>query len=280
MISSQIHKAIGMQHPPVAVLWSDNKPEKAMQFAKGKWGCIMWLIAAAAAKGKSAVCDRETFGCFGGGVGVGFGNQYLNFPGGEACFCHFLSIGNDAWEPGREAAAQVKPYMREEAFDHFLHGERYIKSPELVKRFIDCLPITDIPAKYVVFKSLFELEGDREDPKIVIFFANPNQLSALTILANYGRGDNQNVIMPYAAGCQTACLYPFQEAAAEKPRAVVGLTDLSARLAVKKQLGDNLLTFAVPFTMFKEMEANVQGSFLERGLWQALKGEKKEDGDV
>jgi len=29
-----------------------------------------------AAKGKAAVADIKTFGCFGGGVGLGFGNQY------------------------------------------------------------------------------------------------------------------------------------------------------------------------------------------------------------
>jgi hypothetical protein len=271
MISSKIHQAVAMRHPPVAVLWSDEKPDPAMQFSPGRWGCIMWLITAAA-KGKRAVCDRETFGCFGGGVGVGFGNQYLNFPGGEACFCHFLSIGNYSWEQGRKAADKVKPFLRKEAYDHFAHGERYLKSPELVKRFIDKLPITDIPARYVIFKSLFDVLDDENPPKAIIFFADPNELSALTILANYGRGDNENVIMPYAAGCQTACLYPFREAESEKPRAVVGLTDLSARVAVRKQLGDNLMTFAVPFALFQEMEANVEGSFLERGPWKALKG--------
>jgi hypothetical protein len=39
-------------------------------------------MLASAAKGRTAVFDRETFGCTGGGVGLGFGNQYLNFPGG------------------------------------------------------------------------------------------------------------------------------------------------------------------------------------------------------
>jgi hypothetical protein len=42
----------------------------------------------------------------------------------------------------------------------------------------------------------------------VVFFVDPEQLSALVILANYSRCDNQNVIMPYAAGCQTIGIYP------------------------------------------------------------------------
>ena len=56
----------------------------------------------------------------------------------------------------------------------------------------------------------------------------------------------------------------------KKPRAVVGLTDLSARVYVKKMLGDNLMSFAVPYTLFLEMEVNVKGSFLERRVSKSL----------
>jgi hypothetical protein len=76
--------------------------------------------------------------------------------------------------------------------------------------------------------------------------------------------------MPYAAGCQTIGIYPYREARTERPKAVVGLTDLSARVYIRKQLADNLMTFAVPLAMFKEMENNVAGSFLERPTWRAL----------
>jgi len=51
---------------------------------------------------------------------------------------------------------------------------------------------------------------------------------------------------------------------------VVGLTDLSARTYIRQQLGDNLMTFAVPFKMFHEMEGHVDGSFLERAVWKKL----------
>ena len=42
-------------------------------------------------------------------------------------------------------AEQIKPYMIKESHDHFLHGERYIKSPELVEKFVKMLPMTEIP---------------------------------------------------------------------------------------------------------------------------------------
>lgn len=268
-MESKIAKAIHLKFHPVALIWTDEKPDGAMQFQEGKWGCVMWL-AASAAKGKTAVSNVRTFGCFGGGVGLGFGDQYRNFPGGEEGFCHFLSIGNAERKGGRELAEKIKPFMREEAYDHFLHGERYIKTPRQVKKFLKKLPITEIPATYVTFKPLEDVDLSCKKPQTVIFFADSDQLSALVVLANYDRGDNENVIIPYAAGCQTIGIYPYKEAKSRKPRAVAGLTDLSARVYIRKQLGGNLMTFAVPFALFEEMERNVEGSFLERRTWRSL----------
>ncbi|MCX5849595.1 MAG: DUF169 domain-containing protein [Deltaproteobacteria bacterium] len=274
-MGSLIAKAIHLKYQPVALMWSNEKPADAMQFAEGKWGCVMWL-AVHAAKGKVAVADKKTFGCFGGGVGLGFGNQYMNFPGGEEGFCHFLSTGNADREGGTEIAEKIKPYMTKESYDHFLHGERNIKSPELVEKFIQSLPLTEIPATYVVFRPISDVDPVKEKPQTIIFFVNPDQLSALTVLANYGRGDYENVIIPYAAGCQTIGIYPYREAKSKKPRAVIGLTDLSARVYVRKQLGDsNFMTFSAPFALYEEMEQNVPGSFLERHTWQSLLSENR-----
>jgi uncharacterized protein (DUF169 family) len=274
-MESKIAEAISLKYQPVALIWSDEKPAKAVQFQEGKWGCIMWL-AASAAKGKAAACDRKTFGCFGGGVGMGFGDQYVNFPGGKECFCHFLSAGNEQWEQGQQAAEKVKPFLRKEAYDNFVSGERYIKTPQRVHQFIENLPIIDIPTEYVIFKPLADVDPDQETPRVIVFFTDPDQLSAMVVLANYDRPDNHNVIIPYAAGCQTIGIYPYREAQTKRPRAVVGLTDLSARVYIRKQLEDSLMTFTVPLAMFKEMESNVAGSFLERPTWQGLLKAKRE----
>ena len=105
-MESTIAQAIRMPLQPVAVLFSDSKPDGAMQFVEGRWGCVMWLLASAA-KGKAAAADRATFGCIGGGVGLGFGNRYVDWPSGIDCFYHFLSTGNEGWEHGREVAASL-----------------------------------------------------------------------------------------------------------------------------------------------------------------------------
>ncbi|MCF8052968.1 MAG: DUF169 domain-containing protein [Desulfobacterales bacterium] len=273
-MDSKIAAALNLKYEPVAVLRADEKPEKALQFKPGKWGCVMFMFANAA-RGKTAAFDAETYGCWGGGVGLGFGNAYLDFPGGVDCFAHFLSSGNDQWETGRQAAAGVEQAAGKEFAEDFLSGERYVKDPELVKQWIDKLPITEPESRHVLFKPLAHVDPARETPATVVFVADADQISALVILANYARQGMENVIIPWAAGCQTIGLLPFQEGKSENPRAVVGLTDISARKYVRKLLGPEYLSFAMPWPLFQEMEDNVEGSFLQRPTWLRLQASAK-----
>lgn len=270
-MESKISQCLGIKKvKPIAILWADEEPPAALMFKPGKWGCVMWL-AAAASRGRIAAASRETAGCYGGAVGLGFGNTYRQFPGGEEGFCYFLSTGNLSRPGGRELAEQVRPYLTPESYENFLYGERYRKSPELVRAFIDSLPIRDIPARYVVFKPLEQADPEKDRPKTVVFFVNPDQLAALVILSNYAREGNENVIVPHAAGCQTLGIYPYAEGERKIPRAVIGLTDISARLYARKQFGQaDLLSLALPWAMFLEMESQVESSFLKRPTWRHL----------
>ncbi|MDA8137296.1 MAG: DUF169 domain-containing protein [Desulfobacteraceae bacterium] len=269
-MKSQIKEALGLDLEPVAIVPTNEKPEGAKQFKEKRWGCVMFMFAAAA-KGETAVFDRNTYGCQGGGVGLGFGNQYQVFAGGQDCFCYFLSIGNDQWEQGRQVSAQVKPFLQPDAYEDFVKGERYIKSPELVQSFIANLPIVDIPETYVVFKPLSAVTEQEPPPATVVFLGDMDQISAMSILANFHRPTNDNVIFPFAAGCQSMGIYAFAEAKRDQPRAVLGLNDISARLALKRLLKKDFMSFAVPYKLFQEMEANVPDSFIYRHTWQQLR---------
>lgn len=271
---SKIAEALNVKYEPVAILWTDIRPEGGAEFKEGKWGCVMWMLARAA-KGGTAVFSERTYGCWGGGVGLGFGNQYKKFPGGEEGFCYFLSVGNKKWEIGREIAEKMKEFATNDFVEDFLEGEGYVKSPELVKNFLENLPIFQVPSQYVVFKPLKDVNPEREIPVVVVFLVHPDELSALVVLANYGRKGTENVIVPFGAGCQTIGIFPYREAMSENPRAVIGLTDISARLYIRKQLGDNLFSFAVPWKMFLEMEEDAGDSFLKRRTWKNLKGTSK-----
>lgn len=269
-MKSKIAEAIGLKYNPVAVVLAEEKPENALQFKPGKWGCVMFLFANAA-RGKTAAFDAQTYGCWGGGVGLGFGNAYEQFPGGVDCFTRFLSSGNKHWEKGRQVGEGLAGAAGKEFADDFLEGERYVKNPELVDQWVkEELPIMNIKSRYVLFKPLSDTDPVAEKPEDVVFTVDADQLSALVVLANYERQGMENVIIPQAAGCQQIGIIPWNEAKSENPRAVVGLTDISARKNVRKLLGAEYLSFAIPWKMFLEMESNVDGSFLQRPTWQSL----------
>ena len=86
-MNSKISEAINLKYSPVAIILSNEKPEEGLQFKEGTWGCVASMLFASS-KGKTAFFDRKTFGCIGGGTGLGFGNRYKDFP-----IDYFLSTG-------------------------------------------------------------------------------------------------------------------------------------------------------------------------------------------
>lgn len=87
--------ALHLKYRPMAILLSDVKPVPAQQFKEGCMGCVAAMLLAAA-RGRTVVFDRKTFGCPGGGVGLGFGNAYAGFP-----IDRLLSTGGQALGNGQ-----------------------------------------------------------------------------------------------------------------------------------------------------------------------------------
>jgi hypothetical protein len=112
------------------------------------------------------------------------------------------------------------------------------------------------------------------------FRVNPDQLGRLVFLANYARDDADNVTIPMGAGCHQIGILPYQEVESEHPKAIVGLTDQSARKITNKALGRDILSFTAPYKMFVEMENEVDNSFLRRETWTALMGKGDDFGIV
>jgi hypothetical protein len=86
-------------------------------------------------------------------------------------------------------------------------------------------------------------------------------------LANYARESADNVVVEMGAGCHQIGIQVYREGESSPPKGVIGQTDPSARKITNKALGSDILSFAIPFGMFLEMESNVEGSFLERPTW-------------
>lgn len=255
-MKSKIAEAINLKYNPVAIIFTNQKPTEALQFKEDRWACVISMLNAAA-KGQTGVFDRKTAGCTGGGTGLGFGNTYKNFPGG---FEYFLSTGN------KELCKTNSDNHKLRNWDKLTNGEAYKKTPELAKTFINALPYYDVPTEYIVFKPLQELSPG-ETPEVVVFLVTPDQLSALVVLANFAREGGDNVIAPWSAGCHSIFLIPFNEGNKANPKAVIGLTDVSAR----KQVSKDILSFSMPYNLFREMESNVDESFLTREEWQKIR---------
>lgn len=248
-MQSRLAEELALATSPVAVVLTDDKPEGALQFKEGAWGCVASTMVAVA-KGRTAVFDRKSFGCPGGGVGLGFGDQYqqCNF-----AIDYLLSTGNEevATKMGRPS--------------HMVEGERFFKSPEQVHNWLDTMPFTDVPTKYVVMKPLDEVAAG-ERPELVVFLVNADQLSALVVMADYQHGSGDSAVARFGGSCQSI-LFGFAEAQRERPRGVIGFFDIAQRTRVDR----NTLSFTVPWSLFAEMEASVEGSFLELSDWQKLR---------
>jgi uncharacterized protein (DUF169 family) len=189
-------------------------------------------------KGTVLSFDVDSIGCRGGKRYLGFSEQMV------PRFEYFLSCGI----PGR------------------LEGERYKKTPELVKELMKRMPPFKAPARFIVFKRWDMLE-ESDEPAVVIFFAKPDVLSGLFTLANYDEVEQNGVITPFGAGCSSIVMYPYLERDSQRPRAVLGMFDVSARPFVPKET----FTFAIPMNKFDRMIDNMDESFLITPSWEKVR---------
>lgn len=272
-MSSYLAQALALRFPPLAIFYAQDLPPDAVVL---KPICSMTVVAQAA-KGKTVAITRGSCGCPGAAEGFGLCRPSPDtFPGGRECLLRFLTIGNSGWEHGRECLQQMTDHGAPKTMlEEFSEGEGFMKSPERASAWLEELPLLEPEGPYVVIKPLAALAAG-ETPKVVALLADPDQLSALVVLANFTRPGIDNVRIPFAAGCYSLAGYPFYEAEQPNPRAIVGLTDISARFYLSKPLGRDLLSFTVPWILFQEMEANAPESFLTRHAWKSMMGGKEQ----
>lgn len=77
------------------------------------------------------------------------------------------------------------------------------------------------------------------------------------------------------AACQQIGAFAYDEAKKEHPRAVLGYTDLAARANVGKTIPENMFTFAVPFSLFLEMEQEAKDGVFDGPIWKGLEAKKE-----
>jgi hypothetical protein len=101
--------------------------------------------------------------------------------------------------------------------------------------------------------------------RTVTFFANPDQLSALAIGAQYhsAPGDPSPVIAPFGSGCSQ--LLPFHDL--DSAQASIGATDI----AMRPHFPRDTLTLTVTKSMFRRLCELDEKSFLNKPFLQRLR---------
>jgi uncharacterized protein (DUF169 family) len=233
----QFQETLGLKESPVGVYYTNDKPEGVTP-KEGISGCMIGLLQNTRKKGRTVYFDKSHFGCPGGAYYMGL----LESP--RPNIEYFLSCGI----PGE------------------MEGERYIKTPELAKEYFGKMKPRPAPATYCVFKPFEQFQEGDKKPEVVVFFPSPDILSGLFTLTNYTLESTDAVFTPFGSGCSTILTYPLKEAEKEKPRAIIGMFDVSARPMVEK----DILTLAMPYSVFLKLLENVSGSFLQTESWKKV----------
>src|SRR4030043_228222 len=143
----QFRETLGLKESPLGVYYTNNKPD-GLTAKEGIHQCMIGLLQNARKKGETVYFDKNHFGCPGGAYYMGF------FESPRPNLEYFLSCGI----PGE------------------MEGERYIKTPELARKFIAMRKPRQAPAPYCVFKPIERFQED-EKPEVVVFFIPPDILS-------------------------------------------------------------------------------------------------------
>jgi len=187
------------------------------------------------------------------GTPLRFGSASIGCPGGQR-YSGFSETIDEGFE-----------YYLSYGIPGKLEGERYKKSPELVREMLRESPRFVAPGKYLVFKRWDQLD-ESDEPEVVIFFAEPDVIAGLFTLANFD-AIGEGVVAPFCSGCSSIIMQPYLEGGRDTPRCVFGMFDPSARSYV----GFDCLSFAVPMNRFIQMVENMPESFLITGTWETIK---------
>lgn len=214
--------------PAMGWHFSSNKPNSAILPEIGAWTCMFQFIKKVVG-GKRLCLSEENPGC-----------------SGATCYLGFK-------KPGQRAG-------------YFLaEKERFKKSVELANAFYSEIQAVPAAKKYLILERIADLK-DESIPEVIVLWVNPTTVSGLITLANYDRATNDNVVIPFASGCQSIWTIPFKEKLQEAPKCVAGLTDPAARVFMPEEV----LSLSMPTKRFIEMAENIEGSFLQLGTWRKL----------
>ncbi len=270
-MESAIVRNLQPEFKPVAVVWSNNIPDDALQFKRGKFGCILYLFAEAARRGKVAGGNRESITCNGGRAALGLG---VDFDASDELLDRYAAV----FSKGLKSANNQEAYrarmetVPKNWYSLYEYGERRHCNAELAKEWLlNGLPRYDIPYEYVLFKPLSRTTLN-ENVRAVIFPANPVELSGLFTLAGSVMPGTDPVQVPQGADCNSITAFAYAQADLSTPRAVLGMLGVDGREVMRKRFRNDTLTLTLPKPLFQRMEQEADDCVFQTPSWANLIG--------
>jgi hypothetical protein len=211
--------------PSMGWYFSSAPPKDAITLPTDTWTCMFKYIDDIA-KGNKICFSENSSGCPGASCYFGFSEPSEKAGGFLACkekYKETVAYGND-----------------------FYHQ---IKAREPLK-------------KYLILSNIDEIE-DGIDIEVVNYWVTPLSLSGLVTLSNFDSSENNNVIIPFASGCQSMWTIPYKEKMKEFPKATIGAVDP----AMRKYIASDTILFSVPATRFFSMANKINMSFACDNTW-------------
>ncbi len=236
-IGHDFKQKLVLRYSPVGFYFTDRKPAGAGGFGKSGAGCIMPMLLASAL-GKTVAFDEYSAGRNCAAFHLGFRDSI--FPGVKYYLSHGPLVGGLC--------------------------ERFVKTPKLATAYLESVKSKEKSKGAIVFKPLENFDS-AEKPEAVIFFANPDQLSALVYLLYFDAPPGEErVSARLASGCGAAVTLPLRFSRSGEKKAVWGLQDISARSRMPMEI----MSFALPFDLLAHMWENIDESFLTTESWEKI----------
>ena len=228
----KLSETVSFKYPAVGWYFSSEAIENSFVFKNEKWVCMFMYLKKVINKGKR----------------IRFSEDNGNACGAVECFGYKELTGSDG-----KFIAETERFKKtiELAQDYYKESLKTINPPK---------------EKYLYMEKIETIDENREI-EVVNLFPDVTGLAKLTVLSYYDRESNMdNVLTPFASGCESVFTVPYNEKFQKKPKSVIGLMDV----LVRNFIPEDMVSFSMPSNRFIEMANNIEGSFLDKNLpsWQ------------
>lgn len=145
--------------------------------------------------------------------------------------------------------------------------EKYKKTPEMVLDFIQEIQVPQADKTYLHFARIDQISSF-DQVEGIMFLATPDMLSGLATWAYFDNNAYDAVFSPFGSGCSSVVTQAILENRKQGKRTFLGFFDPS----VRPYFEENILSFTIPMSRFKEMYYTMRNSCLfDTHAWGKIK---------